>query len=63
MFFTFFFWPHSVACGTSLARDDEPALSGVEPWSLNHWTIREVLVGMFSGEKSKGKIAWYSRGK
>ena len=39
-----FFWSCPKACGILVPQPDiEPTSPVLEVWSLNHWTVREVL--------------------
>ena len=47
-FYSFIFWPHWVACGILVPQPGiELAPPALAVKSLNHWTTREVHVGLF----------------
>ena len=50
VFFFFSFWPHYLACGILVPWPGiEPSPPAVVARSLNHWTIRKSLHGLFLG--------------
>ena len=50
VFFFFSFWPHYLACGILVPWPEiEPSPPAVVARSLNHWTIRKSLHGLFLG--------------
>ena len=48
-----YFLPCHAACGILVLQPAiEPTPPAMEAWSLNHWTVREVLVMVFKSLKN-----------